>query len=476
MYSDQRISIVSWALQSLLSRFAVLAVASLWATTSIGGSECYASDAGRKCAHLEDPCDNISVGAGDILLSTARRRAAEGDCNARSDAAMKLLTGELGLTDKALAHRVLKELADAECPRAMLYWGKILLYGAGTPQDPDEALRLLAMSGERGEPVGWYLLCRAYARGEGLPKDEGRGREFMDKAAQAGYTGAVLDKAILSLASDSEPEAISKALADVRRLAESGFARAQAMLSRLYVDGRYGLSKDFQLAGVWGERAALQGEVLAFALYAAKLMDEHPIGSAGFQRAVMFVYLGAQAGERVAVSWWSELEESLPRSEREAAKLLAEKFEPVPSESTQSLNWSVTAPPTGELSIADTRALEALDLLAARGDVAAAASLAEVYFHGRGRPKDRTKAGELLLVAARAGNPISQRALGRLHLSGCGLPKDPKQSAYWFRVAAYQGLEDQKGLQGAESLLSSADRVAVENEAKQFKPVVSPRR
>ena len=448
------------------------ACASLLASAALGATAPSGNSSTCEAVKTADPCDSISIGVLDIALLSMRDRATKGDCNARCDAAIQLLSGELGFLDKSLAHSVLSELSESRCPRAMLFWGRILLEGAGTPTNSDEAIRLLKSAGENGEAAAWCVLERAYARGEGLPKDEKLAAEYAEKAVQANFAPAVMDQAVMSLATSKEPEKVAVATATIRRLAENGYSRAQAALARFYIMGENGFPKDTQLAGTWGERAAVQGEPLGFGPYAARLMDEHRPGTEGFRRAVMFIWLGAEAKDRVTLNWWKDLTRSLPASEIEAAQDLADRWTPTPGEASKWWYWCISFPPTGELPFAERQELDRLEHLANAGDPAAAASLAEEYFHGLGRTKNRAKAGELLLIAARAGNPISQRGLGRMYLAGCGFEKAPRQAAYWFQVAANQGLKNPKGLEEAEGSLSDSERKLVAEEAKAFVPVL----
>jgi TPR repeat protein len=421
-------------------------------------------------------CDGISIGILDIALISMRERATSGDCNSRCEAAMQLLSGELGFMDKALAHGVLRELSKARCPRAMLYWGKILLDGSGTAANPAEAVDLLKSAGEAGEAVAWAVLSRAYGRGEGLTKDDASADEFSAKAAQANYAPAVMDKAVMVLATTKDSDKVAAAVTTIRRLAESGFSRAQAALARFYIRAENGFPRDTDLAGIWGERAAIQGEVLGFGAYAAKLMDEHKPGTDGFRKGMMYVFLGAQMQDRVTLKWWDDLKRSLPAAEIKAAQSLADRWAPSPSEASKWWIWSITPSPTGEISFEERQELDRLERLAKSGDPAAAASVAENYFHGLNRPKDRAKAGELLLISARAGNPISQRALGRMYLAGCGFDKSPRDAAFWFHVATNQGLKDPKGIQEANEGLSESEQKSVLVEAEKFVPPGAIRR
>lgn len=442
----------------------------LLASAAAGTPEPCSQSVTRVTVQATEPCDGISIGILDTALISMRERATSGDCIGRCEAAIQLLSGELGFRDKALAHGVLGELSEARCPRAMLYWGKILLDGSGTAANPEEAVHLLKSAGEGGEAVAWSVLSRAHGRGEGLTKSDTLAAEFSEKAAQANYAPAVMDKAVMVLATTKDSDKVAAAVATIRKLAESGFSRAQAALARFYIREENGFPRDTKLAGIWGERAAIQGEVLGFGAYAAKLMDEHKPGTDGFRKGMMYVYLGAQSQDRITLRWWDDLKRSLPATEIKAAQSLADRWAPSPSEASKWWIWSITLSPTGETPFDERQDLDRFERLAKAGDPAAAASIAEAYFHGLNRPKDRAKAGELLLISARAGNPISQRALGRMYLAGCGFDKSHRNAAFWFHVASNQGLKDLKGIQDANGGLSESEQKSVLLEARDFVP------
>ncbi|MFH1726778.1 MAG: caspase family protein [Elusimicrobiota bacterium] len=85
------------------------------------------------------------------------------------------------------------------------------------------------------------------------------------------------------------------------------------------------------------------------------------------------------------------------------------------------------------------RALELVRPEASKGEPNAQQVLAEMYFHGRGVPKDLKKAFELRMKSAEQGNMYAQSGLGNLHFNGTGAPKDYVESAKWYRKAAEQG-------------------------------------
>lgn len=84
-------------------------------------------------------------------------------------------------------------------------------------------------------------------------------------------------------------------------------------------------------------------------------------------------------------------------------------------------------------------ALKELKPLVDTGDVGATNTLAVMYAHGRGVPKDTTKAISLYRVAAEAGNVDAQFNLATMYSSGTGVAKNLETAAVWFSKAAVGG-------------------------------------
>ena len=75
-----------------------------------------------------------------------------------------------------------------------------------------------------------------------------------------------------------------------------------------------------------------------------------------------------------------------------------------------------------------------------RGDLEAAAIVADIYARGNGNlPPNYAEAAIWFRLAAEAGNRNAARTLGMFYLTGAGVPRDPDEAAIWFRRAAEAG-------------------------------------
>jgi TPR repeat protein len=76
---------------------------------------------------------------------------------------------------------------------------------------------------------------------------------------------------------------------------------------------------------------------------------------------------------------------------------------------------------------------------AERGDPLAQLSLGNLYFYGRGVPKQPAEAARWWRKAAEQGETLAQYALAELYATGEGVKRDDAEAAKWLREAADQG-------------------------------------
>jgi TPR repeat protein len=77
--------------------------------------------------------------------------------------------------------------------------------------------------------------------------------------------------------------------------------------------------------------------------------------------------------------------------------------------------------------------------LAEQGDVRAQGWVGELYFFGRGTPRDYAEAVKWFRLAAEQGDVVGQGYLGEMYSKGYGVPQDFAEAVKWWRLVTEQG-------------------------------------
>jgi TPR repeat protein len=324
--------------------------------------------------------------------------------------------------------------------RSHINLGNLLLEGDATPADFDEAKQLYAKAAELGEPMGTFILGRLAAAGrgeesgrpnlvralelfhaawdegdkmaawwigyklragDGVRQDKALGREWIEKSATAGCSGAMQQ-----MGSDAEHgrgcEKDAYAAADwYRRAAELGDMECQCKLANLLLRGEEGIAKDGAQAVRWLKCAAARNDANA-------------------QRMLGVVYLlgiDVVRNVRFGRKWLTRAAEN---GDADAAwrlgHLLQQDDEPDPPAATK---WFLQA--------------------ALAGHSEAQAALGTCYWRGPGVDADAHAAFKWIHLSALQGEPQGLYLLGRLYRDGVGVEADYAQAAQYFRRAAERG-------------------------------------
>jgi TPR repeat protein len=111
---------------------------------------------------------------------------------------------------------------------------------------------------EQGDARAQYRLGAMYARGEGVPRDDGAAAQWFLRAAGQGHTEANYVLSFAYAKGLGVPRDDARAAYSLRRAAELGHAEAQYRLGVMYANGK-GVPRDYVLAHVWFDLAAAQG-------------------------------------------------------------------------------------------------------------------------------------------------------------------------------------------------------------------------
>lgn len=422
--------------------FTAIAIIGLLLAPPVGGdektilpaAEVKANQSSNAGASIEF-CDFVEFGVPAGIVWMKGQAADSATCDKACEFAISLLSGEFGVPDTSFAHSLLRKRVAEGCLHAKRLLGRILVEGAGAPRDSESGKQLLLEAAEAGDAASWFALARLFSTGDyGVARDETKSSEYSRRAAEAGFLFAQVDFILLEIGNENDTSKVKAAIAKLTPIADSGFARAQAVLATIYAHGM-GVTPDRTAAAKWAKLAAEQGEPLAFVIHGLDLADRSSSGSDDFRRGLMFIALAKRNGDRTAVGMYPKLFGEFGALVMKKADQDMLLFVPQPNQASREAIFAISSMPDGSLATEDLAELDQLELKAKAGDPSASAVVAEYYYRGAGRPKDRAHAAKLIEVSARAGNFISQRTLGYLYRFGCGVPASNLEAAFWLQLS-----------------------------------------
>jgi len=89
-----------------------------------------------------------------------------------------------------------RQAAEARHAKAALTLGQMAANGEGTRKDATESARWLALASELGSAHAMFLLSNAYRYGLGVERDEAKGFQLLEQAAEHEYPPALQDLAL----------------------------------------------------------------------------------------------------------------------------------------------------------------------------------------------------------------------------------------------------------------------------------------
>jgi TPR repeat protein len=294
-------------------------------------------------------------------------------------------------------------------------------------------------------------------------------------AAQKGDPSAELRLATMYLGGKGMPYDIEAGMGWLRKAAEGGDMKAQAMLGALLAQGVNGAQPDYDAGRTWLTKAATQGDPTAQAELGGLYLLPH--GEAPDPTtALLWIRKSAQQGDPIgeyylghmyldgkgvardaptAVEWLRKsADQGLGSSQGLLARLLIDG-QATPRDAVAGLAYARKAADQGDPEGAYALGLsyregvgvpkddaQALDWFrkSAASDPDGAAAVALAYYNGSGVPIDYAQAAEWYRKAAEAGSVRSARDLGFIYLhGGPNLPADPAQARVWYGKAAAAG-------------------------------------
>lgn len=141
--------------------------------------------------------------------------------------------------------------------------GRCYYYGAGVEKDYAKAFAAFEKSAKLGFGKAKDYLGDCYRNGQGVEKDlYEAARWYKDAADNNGTANAAHSLAFMYMNGEGVPENEKKAVDYFMIAAEGGITQAQRIIAQEYVSGDI-LSRDYEAARVWMEKAANKGDAQA---------------------------------------------------------------------------------------------------------------------------------------------------------------------------------------------------------------------
>ncbi|MDK1375260.1 MULTISPECIES: tetratricopeptide repeat protein [unclassified Sinorhizobium] len=191
--------------------------------------------------------------------------ADNGDPAAMFKYALILMEGRYVKRDRKKSEELMKKAADLGNASAQFNYGQTLVADMPGEKGLKAAMPYYEKSAEQGIADAQYALSQIYINVDGIEESKrARAREWLLRAARAGYDTAQLDIAIWFVEGIAGDRNLEEGFAWMKRAAESGNVVAQNRLSHLYVNA-IGTRPDPVEAAKWyvlSRRAGLKDDAL----------------------------------------------------------------------------------------------------------------------------------------------------------------------------------------------------------------------
>ncbi|MBA2655685.1 MAG: sel1 repeat family protein [Tatlockia sp.] len=367
-----------------------------------------------------------------------------------------------------LAFKVAKEEADKGSSEAALLLAMMYERGISVATNQVEALYWYQKASLN--PVNAFILGTYYSEGLGVTKDLDKGKALLQQAADAGFSYAYLNLAVLNqqtgeeflpelekartagnstagllladyyMAQADEPEQMKQAKEIYQYFAEKGDKEAQVKLGYLYDTGLGGQT-DYNLASKWYLSAAEQKQPIAQFL----LGQLYQLGR-----------LGKEPEYAEAKKWFDAAQHSYSK----AAVALGFIYDTVEDNYLKALDsYQLAAKENNAVGLFDLglmyaegkgmavnypKAIELFTKASDLGYTEALTQLADLYFKGLGVAPNEQKALELYKKAAVAGDAHALYQLGLLSETGVATKIDYPNAVSYYDQAAAKGNEKAK--------------------------------
>lgn len=330
-------------------------------------------------------------------------------------------------TRQADAFEVAKNEADKGDGQAALLLG--MMFDRGIAVDPNQAEALRWYQQASLNPISAFILGTYYSQGTNVSQDAEKGRALLQQSADAGFSYANLNLAVL------KQQQGERFLPELDAAMTSGNSKAGLLLADYYLS----LASD--------EQQMKQARDI-YQHFAAK-------GDKAGQLKLAFMYekgLGGPVDAVEAEKWYTlAAEQGQPQAQFLLGHLYQLGWQGMKPDYAQAKKWYSSAqakyaPAAVALGfIHDTvddnyqQAQAGYQLAASKQDAVGQFNLGLIYEKGKGQPVDFEKAKVLYTQAAEQGHAQAMVQLAGLYFNGMPSTRDEQQALHWYKKAAALG-------------------------------------
>ncbi|MGQ3892406.1 tetratricopeptide repeat protein [Legionella sp. CNM-4043-24] len=325
------------------------------------------------------------------------------------------------------AFDVARQEARAGDPMAALLLAMMYERGISVPADQVEAIYWYQQAGKN--PVSQFVLGTYFSEGIGLTKDSDKGRDLLQQAANAGFSYANLNLAVLN------HENGQAFLDELEKARQAGNSKAGLLLADYYLLEANNPEKMKQASDIY-QYLAQKGNRDA-QLKLAFLLERGLGGVANNEQAAQWYTLAAEQGQPVAQYLLAQMYQ-MGRVGAEPDYAETKKW--YKAAQAQFPQASVALGFVQETVDNDyASAMQNYQRAAETGDAIAQYNLGLIYENGKGVPVDNKKAMILFEKSAQQGHARSMTQLAGLYFKGQDGKRDDQQALYWYKKAASLG-------------------------------------
>ncbi|MFC3909180.1 tetratricopeptide repeat protein [Legionella dresdenensis] len=325
---------------------------------------------------------------------------------------------------QAQAFAVAKKQAEQGNQEAALLTGMMYERGLGVAANKTEALRWYKQSGSN--PVSNFILGTYYSEGISLPKDVAKGKQLLQQAANANFSYANLNLAVLQQQTGQD------FLAELDKARQLGNSKAGLLLADYYLQQANNPDKMKQARDIYqffADKGDKDGQLkLAF------LYDRGLGGESNVAQAAYWYNLSAGQGQPIAQYLLGQMYQ-MGRIDKEPDYAQAKRW-------YAAAQASYTPASVALGYIYDTvdadyaNAAKNYILAANSGDAIGQYDLGLIYENGKGQSVDREKAKLYYQKAAEQGYAKAMSQLANLLFYGINGKRDQELALAWYKKAA----------------------------------------